>query len=219
MLEIPRHPPKPDFFEETATDPSKRALQNAGDSLANRDLVSSLLRKSFQTQPALFAPAEVLEHPAVTALDGLEALVDRGEVAALLPRGEGKASTGRPGYPALMLFRALLLGQLYRLSDVQLSSQLMRDRLFRRFCRIELDQSVPDSVTLGRFRAALDGRMEALLALVKRALAAKNLILRPRQLGARSPLSMPAWSKRRSRDPRRATPRRARRSSMTARER
>ena len=36
--------------------------------------------------------------------------------------------------------------------------------LFRRFCRIELDQSVPDAVTLGRFRAALDGRMDKLLA-------------------------------------------------------
>ena len=75
-----------------------------------------------------------------------------------MPRGAGKAATGRPGYPALMLFRALLLGQLYRLSDVQLGHQVMREVLFRHFCRIELDQSVPDAVTLGRFRAALDGR-------------------------------------------------------------
>jgi IS5 family transposase len=88
----------------------------------------------------------------------------------------------RPGYPALMLFRALLLGQLYRLSDLQLANQLMRDLLFRRFCRIELDQSVPDAVTLGRFRAALDGRMDDLLALVNRALAAQHLILTEGQI-------------------------------------
>lgn len=116
------------------------------------------------------------------ALDGLEGLVDWGEVEALLPQGEGKAATGRPGYPALLLFRALLLGQLYRLSDVQLSHQLMRDLLFRRFARIELDQSVPDAVTLGRFRAALDGRMEELLGLVNRALVERNLILTEGQI-------------------------------------
>ena len=116
------------------------------------------------------------------ALGGLESLVDWGEVEAFLPRCAGKAATGRPGYPALMLFRALLLGQLYRLSDVQLGHQVMRELLFRRFCRIELDQSVPDAVTLGRFRAALDGWMDALLALVNRNLAAQNLILTKGQI-------------------------------------
>ena len=122
------------------------------------------------------------------ALRGPESLVDWGEVEAFLPRSAGKAATGRPGHPALMLFRALLLGQLYRLSDVQLGHQVMREVLFRRFCRIELDQSVLDAVTLGRFRAggagraALDGRMDALLALVNRNLAAQNLILTERQI-------------------------------------
>jgi IS5 family transposase len=140
------------------------------------------MRKSFQTQPALFAPAELSEHPVMKSLDGLETLIDWGEIEGLLPRGEGKAATGRPGYPALMLFRALLLGQLYRLSDLQLANQLMRDLVFRRFCRIELDQSVPDAVTLGRFRAGLDGRMDDLLALVNRALAARRLILTEGQI-------------------------------------
>jgi IS5 family transposase len=92
------------------------------------------MRKSFQTGPALFAPSELPLHPAMKALDGLEALVDWGEVEALLPQGEGKAATGRPGYPALMLFRALLLGQLYPLPSLQLANPLMRDLLFRRFC-------------------------------------------------------------------------------------
>jgi transposase, IS5 family len=109
-------------------------------------------------------------------------MVDWGEIEALLPRGEGKAATGRPGYPALMLFRALLLGQLYRLSDLQLAQLLMRDLVFRRFCRIELDQSVPDAVTLGRFRAGLDGRMDDLLALVNRALTQRKLILTEGQI-------------------------------------
>lgn len=140
------------------------------------------MRKSFLTQPALFAPAELLDHPAMKALDGLETLVDWGEIEALLPRGEGKAATGRPGYPALLLLRALLLGQIYGLSDVQLSNQLMRDLLFRRFCRIELDQGVPDAVTLGRFRTSLDGRMAEILGQVNRALAERRLILTEGQI-------------------------------------
>jgi IS5 family transposase len=81
-----------------------------------------------------------------------------------------------------MLFRALLLGQIYRLSDLALATQLCRDLPFRRFCRIERDQAVPDAVTLGRFRAALDGRMEALLALVNRARAERKLILTDGQI-------------------------------------
>jgi transposase, IS5 family len=160
------------------------------------------MRRSFQTQPVLFVPTELLDHPAMKALDGLETLVDWGEVEALLPRGVGKAATGRPGYPALMLFRALLLGHLYRLSDLQLASQLLRDLLFRRFCRIELDQRVPDAVTLGRFRAALDGRMEAILGLINQALTERNLILTEGQIAiVDASVVEAAQSGYRSRDP------------------
>jgi hypothetical protein len=96
------------------------------------------MRKSFQTQPALFALAELSDHPVMKSLDGLDALIDWGAIEVLLPRGEGKAAPGalgRPRYPALMLFRALLLGQICRLSGLQLANQVMRDRVFRRFCR------------------------------------------------------------------------------------
>ncbi|RXV56772.1 IS5/IS1182 family transposase, partial [Roseovarius sp. A46] len=67
------------------------------------------MRQSFSTQPALFAPQELFDHPALCALDGVEALIDWDRLAALLPAGEVKVQTGRPGYPALTLFRALLL--------------------------------------------------------------------------------------------------------------
>jgi IS5 family transposase len=85
-------------------------------------------------------------------------------VEALLPAGEDRKATGRPGYPAQTLFRALLLGLWYDLSDVKLSAQLARDLLFRKFCRLELDQGVPDDTTLGRFRARLGDRLDAVLA-------------------------------------------------------
>ena len=135
------------------------------------------MRKTFSTQPALFVSDDLFSHPALRALDGLEAVVDWSRLEALLPRGEDRKRTGRPGYPALTLFRALLLGQVYRLSDVQLAAQLARDLLFRKFCRLELDQGVPDATTLGRFRTRLGVRMETLLAEVLHALEEKNMIL------------------------------------------
>lgn len=135
------------------------------------------MRQSFSTQPALFAPQELFDHPALGALDEVEALIDWSRIEALLPRGEDCKATGRPGYPAQTLFRALLLGLWYDLSDVKLSAQLARDLLFRKFCRLELDQGVPDDSTLGRFRTKMGGRLEAVLAEVVAMLEDARVVL------------------------------------------
>lgn len=135
------------------------------------------MRQSFQTQPALFATHELFDHPSLTALDDVEALIDWGRINAHLPRGEARAQTGRPGYPAQTLFRALLLGLWYDLSDVRLSAQLARDLLFRKFCHLELDQGVPDDSTLGRFRARLGDRLEAILDEIMAQLEAQQVVL------------------------------------------
>jgi len=135
------------------------------------------MRQSFQTQPALFAPHELFDHPSLAVLDGVEALIDWGRIEAHLPCGAAQKQTGRPGYPAQTLFRALLLGLWYDLSDVALSAQLARDLLFRKFCRLELDQGVPDDSTLGRFRARLGRRLEAVLDEIMAQLEAANVVL------------------------------------------
>jgi len=144
-------------------------------------MISFGMRQSFSTQPALFVSQELLDHPALKALDGIEGLLDWSRLEALLPQGEDARRTGRPGYPALTLFRALLLGLWYDLSDVKLSAALARDLLFRKFCRLELDQGAPDDTTIGRFRGQLGGqlgdRMEPLLAEVRRALEEAHVIL------------------------------------------
>jgi IS5 family transposase len=136
------------------------------------------MRKSFATQPALFAGPELFDHPALKALDPVEALFDWEALAAPLV-DEGKQATGRPGYPVQTLLRALLLGIWHGLSDEQLAAQLARDLLFRKFCRLELDAETPDATTIGRFRARLEaeGRLAALFEAVKAQLAAKNVIL------------------------------------------
>ena len=89
------------------------------------------------------------------------------------------AKAGCPSYPLLTLFRSLLLGIWYRLSDEQLAQYLFWDLLFQRFCRLELDGTVPDSKTIGRFRIALVTHdvWELLLAEVNRQLEAKHVII------------------------------------------
>ena len=137
-------------------------------------MVFFLMRKSFIPQPALFAPQDFYAHPAP---DGWEGVVDGSAITTLLPQGAEGRATGRPGYPALTLFRALLSGQVYRLSDVPLEACLARDLLFRKFCHLEMDRGVPASTTLGRFCARLGGRAQALFDEVPHGPAARNLIL------------------------------------------
>src|SRR3954464_9337058 len=81
-------------------------------------------------------------------------LVDWAAVEALLG-GLRSGSMGAPGYPALALFKALLLQQWYGLSDPGLEEALLDRVSFRRFCGFALDAPTPDETTLCRFRNAL----------------------------------------------------------------
>jgi IS5 family transposase len=91
---------------------------------------------------------------ATTALDRISALVDWSEVAGVLS-GMRSGSMGAPGYPALMLFKALLLQQWHGLSDPELEIAL-KDRLsFRRFLGVSLSERLPDHCSLWRFRQQL----------------------------------------------------------------
>ena len=112
------------------------------------------MQKPFATQPELFVTTRELDHRALHALDDTEAVLDWSKIEPILSSIYA-AKTGRPSYPLLTLFRGLLLGVWYRLSDVQLSQCLYRDLLFRKFCHLELGGDVPEASTLGRFRNQL----------------------------------------------------------------
>jgi IS5 family transposase len=136
------------------------------------------MQKPFSTQPQLFVSITDLGHPALRCLDDTEALLDWAEIEQLLSSIYA-SKTGRPSYPLLTLFRSLLLGVWYRLSDVQLAQSLYRDLLFRKFCRLELGGDVPEASTLGRFRIRLveHDLWDRLLGEINRQLEAKNIIM------------------------------------------
>jgi len=79
----------------------------------------------------------------------------------------------------MTLFQALFLGLWYDLPDVKLEAQLARDLMFRKFCRLELDQGVPHVSTIGWFRVALErsGQLGAVLNEINGQLLQANVIL------------------------------------------
>ena len=136
------------------------------------------MQKPFTTQSELFVSASDIDHPILRSLDDTEALLDWSQIEYLLS-SIYSSKTGRPSYPLLTLFRSLMLGIWYQLSDVQLAQCLYRDLLFRKFCRLELGGDVPEASTLGRFRTQLveQDLWDRLLAEINGQLEAKNIIM------------------------------------------
>jgi IS5 family transposase len=108
----------------------------------------------------------------------IDGLIGWDEVAVLLRFREGR--TGRPPYPPLMLFKALLLQRWYGLSDEALEDALYDRLSFRRFVGLGIEEAIPDASTLCRFRSELAARSlgEALFEAVGRSLDARGLLLR-----------------------------------------
>lgn len=92
-------------------------------------------------------------------------------------RDEG---AGRPAYPALLMFKVLLLQSLYGLSDAETEEALLDRLSFRRFVGLALTDAVPDHSTVCRFRNLLieQGVLEKLFAELDKQLDKAGLILR-----------------------------------------
>jgi IS5 family transposase len=87
---------------------------------------------------------------------------------------------GRPRKQVLMMLKALLLQQWYRLSDADLEETLNDRMSFRRFVGLGLEEAAPDHTTLCRFRNQLaeEGLSEKLFSEFSRQLEARGLILK-----------------------------------------
>ena len=93
---------------------------------------------------------------------------------------KGYKSTGRPGYDSLVLFKIELLRTRYGLSDGEVEDQV-NDRLsFSRFAGLGMEDIVPDSTTVCRFRNILveADLYDTLLAEFNRQLEAKGIIVK-----------------------------------------
>lgn len=113
------------------------------------------------------------------ALLRISALVDWGPFEKAL-NGIHSAAKGEKAYPPLVMFKALLLGRWYGLSDPGLEAALADRLSFMRFCGLSLEDPTPDHSTLWRFREALTkgGQLETLFKELTRQLVAANVLVR-----------------------------------------
>jgi IS5 family transposase len=114
------------------------------------------------------------------ALDRLASLVKWYRFEKLIGHLRDEGSPGRPGYPVLVLFRAVLLQSLYGLSERELEEAL-GDRLsFKRFVGLSLEDATPDHTVLNRFRNQLveQGLLEKLFGELDRQLENAGVILK-----------------------------------------
>jgi IS5 family transposase len=126
-----------------------------------------------------FADGLVVEAAGGNAvLEKVAKFVDWVAIAAMLSEVRG-GTMGAPGYPALMMFKALLLQRWYGLSDPAMEEAL-KDRLsFRHFVGMALSEAIPDHSSIWRFREALTaGLAEKLFAEISRQIEAKGFILK-----------------------------------------
>ncbi len=90
-------------------------------------------------------------------LSRVDALVDWSPIEGTLKKHYKKQASadGRPAYPALTMFKILLVQRWYQLSDAGMCEAL-RDRLsFLKFSGLSFHSPTPDASTICRFRQAL----------------------------------------------------------------
>jgi len=100
------------------------------------------------------------------------------------PESAHKSRAGRKPMDAVLMFKALVLGALYNLSDEQIECQV-RDRLsFMRFLGLVLGDRVPDAKTVWLYREELAqaGKVDDLFKLVDHHLARQGYIARGGQI-------------------------------------
>ena len=113
-------------------------------------------------------------------LDRLNGLVKWYRFEKLIGHLRDETSPGRPGWPVLVLLKAVLLQSLYGLSERELEEAL-NDRLsFRRFVGLSLEEAAPDHTVFNRFRNRLiaEGLLEKLFAELDRQLEKAGVILK-----------------------------------------
>ena len=113
-------------------------------------------------------------------LDRIAALVRWYRFDKLLKGLRDETGPGRAAWPPLVLFRALLVGSLYGLSERELEEALADRLSFRRFVGLGYEETVPDHSVLNRFRNELvrRGLFERLFAELDKQLEGAGVLLK-----------------------------------------
>ena len=93
---------------------------------------------------------------------------------------KGKSAVGKDAYSGLLLFKMLLVGFWYALSDER-TEEMANDSLsVMKFCGLRLEDDVPDHSVLSRFRTELakKGAFEKLLAHLNMQLQSRNIMIK-----------------------------------------
>ena len=117
-----------------------------------------------------------------TFLDDIEELVDWKPIQAFLNKKlKRKANAvGNPAYPALPMFKILLLQRWYNLSDPATEQALLDRFSFIRFVGFSIEDDVPDETTICRFRNGLIKLkiLDKLLDLINSQIQKQGLLVR-----------------------------------------
>jgi IS5 family transposase len=113
-----------------------------------------------------------------TVLDRIDRCLDWKPIRRQIEKLYRGSGPGRPAFPAVTLFKVLLLQGWYDLSDPG-AEEALADRIsFRRFLGLKLDEKVPDHSTIHRFRDRIASIAPKLFEVVNRQLEAQGLTLK-----------------------------------------
>ena len=140
-------------------------------------------------ESGLFDKAMRLEelHAMGDPLAKLDAVIDWMLFAAVferLPKIEPKGLGGRPAFAPAMMFKALVIQNLYQLSDQQLEFQITDRLSFKRFLGLTDADKSPDEKTFWAFRETLTRNelIEPLFVIFHAALETKGMFARKGQM-------------------------------------
>ena len=140
-------------------------------------------------ESGLFDKAMRLEelHEMGDPLGRLDEVIDWGlfdPVFARFPKAEPKGLGGRPSFAPAMMFKAIVIANLYQLSDAQLEFQVTDRLSFKHFLGLSDADKSPDEKTFWAFRELLTHHelIEPLFATFHAALEAQGMFARKGQM-------------------------------------
>ena len=115
------------------------------------------MKKIDQKRTGIYGYLVSRKHARETRLDDINRVINWAPIEKILRKEMPRKpnAIGNPAYPAIIMFKCLILQRLYNLSDEQLSCSLADRFSFVRFVGLSLEDDTPDASTICRFRNAL----------------------------------------------------------------